>query len=137
METILLATDGSDHARTATEVAVERAADSGATLHAISVVDERRVEEPALGTAALSTVYAEESAQDCMSDIRQRADEADVPVESVIRRGVPHEVIIGYADDIDADVIIVGAHGDHADHFSGVGENVRRNSKRRVLVATE
>lgn len=134
METALLATDGSEHTHRATEKALGMAANSGATLHTICVVDERRVEEPALGSAELSTVYAEENAQESILDVKKRADEIDVPVESVVRRGIPHETILEYADDIDAGVIIVGAHGDHTDHFSGVGEKVRRNSNRQVVV---
>lgn len=136
MDTVLLATDGSEYGQAATAAAVRQAAEQEATLHAICVVDTRRVEEPALGSAALSTVYAEDNAQECVSGVVERASEVGVPVESVIRRGVPHEVILDYAAAIDADVIVLGAHGDHDTHFSGVGQKVRDHSDRDVAIVT-
>ena len=137
METVLVATDGSEYAETATDVALDRAAARGAKLHVICVVDSRRVEEPALGSAELTTVYAEDHARECVSDVRERAADRGLSVESTVRRGIPHEVILDYADEVDADIIVVGAHGDHGEHFSGVGQEVRESSEQKVVVVSE
>jgi nucleotide-binding universal stress UspA family protein len=58
----------------------------------------------------------------------------DIHVEGDTRHGIPHEVILGYADEIDADLIVVGEHGSHEEHFSGVGRKVREGSHRDVRV---
>jgi nucleotide-binding universal stress UspA family protein len=68
------------------------------------------------------------------SEYARRAAERGVPVEGVTRHGVPHEVIFEYAGEVDADVIVIGEHGDHADHFAGVGRRVRERAGRAVVV---
>jgi len=36
---------------------------------------------------------------------------ADVDTEAVVRGGDPHQIIIDYAEEIDADLIVMGTHG--------------------------
>jgi len=62
MGTILLATDGSADARQAAREALDLAEERDATLHVICVVDERRFDDPALSSAELATIYAEDHA---------------------------------------------------------------------------
>lgn len=134
MDTILLATDGSEYARHAARRAIELAAERGATLHVICVVDERRFDEPALSAAELATIYAEDHAALCVTEVADMAAARDVRVEGDTRHGLPHEVILAYAAEVDADVIVVGEHGDHEEHFSGVGRRVRELADREVVV---
>jgi nucleotide-binding universal stress UspA family protein len=134
MDTILLATDGSEYARTAAVEAIDLAKREGATLHVICVVDNRRFDEPALSAGELATIYAEEHADMNVSDVEQMAEAEGVPVEGDTRHGVPHEVVLEYSDDVDADVIVVGEHGDHDEHFAGVGRKVDEASAREVRV---
>jgi nucleotide-binding universal stress UspA family protein len=134
MGTILLATDGSDYARQAAERAIELAAEREATLHCICVVDERRFDDPALSSAELATIYAEDHASDFVTEVAELAAERGVSVERDTRHGVPHEVILEYADDVDADLIVIGEHGDHDEHFSGVGRKVTELADREVVV---
>lgn len=57
-----------------------------------------------------------------------------VEVEGTHRHGVPHELILEYADDVDAVTIVVGQHGDHTKHLGGVGRRVAEESDREVVV---
>jgi nucleotide-binding universal stress UspA family protein len=134
MGSILLATDGSEYARRAADRAIDLAAVRGTTLTVICVVDRRRFDDPALGSAELATIYAEDHATACVEEVSGLAEEQDVPVAGDTRRGVPHEVILDYADEVDAEVIVVGETGDHREHFSGVGRAVRRRADRDVIV---
>ncbi|MFB6184336.1 MAG: universal stress protein [Haloarculaceae archaeon] len=134
MTTILLATDGSEFAQHAARRAIELAEEEGATLHVLCVVDQRRFDDPALSSAELATIYARDHAVLCVSGVADMAAERDVHVEGDTRHGVPHDVILDYADEVDADVIVIGEHGDHDEHFAGVGRKVLERSDREVNV---
>ena len=134
MPTLLLATDGSEYARHAARRAIDLAEERDATLHVLCVVDERRFDEPALSSAELATIYAEDHAATCVGEVVEMAADREVPVRGDTRHGVPHDVILEYADEVDADLILVGEHGSHEEHFSGVGQRVLERSDREVRV---
>lgn len=134
METILLATDGSEYARRAAREALDIAERRDATLHVICVVDERRFGDPALSSAELATIYAEDHAAVSVDEVIEMAEHRSVVVEGDTRHGIPHEVIVKYAAEVDADTIVVGEHGDHEEHFSGVGRHVSEQTDRDVVV---
>jgi nucleotide-binding universal stress UspA family protein len=60
-----------------------------------------------------------------------------VPVETAVKHGVPVDVVLDYAHDVDADVVFVGEHGDHDNHLGGVGRRVADAADCEVVVATE
>lgn len=134
MASILLATDGSEDARTAATRAIALADERDTALYVICVVDERRFGDPALSSAELATIYASDHADLCVGDVTRMAEKRQVPVEGTTRHGVPHEVILDYADEVDAEVIVVGEHGDHEEHFSGVGRTVADRADCEVVV---
>jgi nucleotide-binding universal stress UspA family protein len=136
METILLATDGSEYARHAARSAIDLAQEDAAMLHVLCVVDRRRFNDPALSSAELATIYADDHAAVSVNEVTEMAAEQDVAVEGETRHGIPEEVILEYAEEIDADVIIIGEHGDHDEHFSGVGQKVLEGSNRDIRVVT-
>ena len=136
METILLATDGSEYARHAARSAIDLAQEEAATLHVLCVVDRRRFNDPALSSAELATIYADDHAAMSVKEVTEMATEKDVTVEGDTRHGIPEEVILEYAEEIGADVIIIGEHGDHDEHFSGVGQKVLERSDRDIRVVT-
>jgi len=133
MGSILLATDGSEYARRAATQAIELADERDATLHVICVVDERRFGDPALSSAELATIYAEDHATITVDEVTRMAEESDVDVEGDTQHGLPHEIILDYADEVDADLIIVGEHGDHEEHFSGVGREITESADCEVI----
>lgn len=134
MTAIVLATDGSEYARVAAERAVDLAAERGATLHVVCVVDERRFDEPALSSSELATIYAEDHAALTVDEVEELATDRGVTVVGDSRHGVPHELVLAYADEVDADLVVIGEHGDHEEHFAGVGDAVRERADCEVLV---
>jgi nucleotide-binding universal stress UspA family protein len=101
----------------------------------LCVVDRRKYSEPTLSSAELMTIYAEEHAADCVSKVAEMAGER-VPVVGVTRHGLPETVIREYAAEVGADRIVIGAHGDHAKHFSGVGRRLSADADTNIVVAT-
>ena len=134
MGSILLATDGSEYARKAADREIELAEERDSALHVICVVDRQKFDDPALSSAELATIYAEDHAVVTVNEVTQMADGRAVRVEGETRHGVPHETIVAYADEVDADVIVVGEHGDHDRHFSGVGQKIRNGGDYEVVV---
>lgn len=134
MPSILLATDGSDHARAAAEHAVDLANERDVELHVLCVVDRRVREEPVLSSYELSIVTAEDQGADAVKEITQACTDVDVDAEGSVIHGVPVEEILTYADEVDAETIVIGEHGDHAAHLGGVGRELKETSDRDVLV---
>jgi nucleotide-binding universal stress UspA family protein len=59
-----------------------------------------------------------------------------VPVEAILREGVPWEEITKVADEVDADIIVIGTHGRKGlarALLGSVAENVVRTATRPVL----
>lgn len=132
--TILAATDGSEPARRAVRAAVELAAEHDATLHLLAVVDERVCCTPALGTAELSTAEAADRFEQALREGRELAEESGVPVETTLAFGDPVEEIQAHAAAIDADLVVLGEHGDHRGRVGGVGRQVVAKSTRSVQI---
>lgn len=138
---ILLPTDGErgvDHAR---EYAIDLAATLGGTIHALYVVDEgvygaysgdEFVQEHEGPQAAL-----EEEGEAALAEIVDAAEAADVTVETSLRYGHPEQEIVGEADEIDADHIVMGSHtrpGAYRQLLGSVSERVLRLTDRPVTV---
>lgn len=134
---VLVPTDGSDAVQEAIDEAIDLAALSDATLHALSVVD---VDDYALvPDAEVVTIEEtlETTADRAVEDVRERGEAADLAVRTAVRRGTPHEEILAYAADHDIDLIVMGTHGrSNLDRvlLGSVTEKVVRNADRPVLV---
>ncbi|MFB6074251.1 MAG: universal stress protein [Haloarculaceae archaeon] len=110
-DVLLVGIDGSDGSNRAIEHGLALARDYDATLYVLSVVDTTRYGEPALSSAELVIDELEDRAHELLAGVVDRAEEVDVPVEIQSRHGDPHEQIAAYADEIDADLTILGAQG--------------------------
>ena len=109
---ILLSTDGTVASTAAETHALELAGATDATLHALYVVDEDVV------TAYSGDEYVdeaegpehglEEAGEETLAALRDRAAEAGVDIETAIRHGQPAEAIVSYAEDADADLLVLG-----------------------------
>lgn len=133
---ILYPTDGSDGAKAAIDHVQTLASAFDATVHVLHAVDDRPVEFGLVATGGTDTGTGMSSGQcgekqaamgDSRSDataekqaVAERAEAAvaevaeefeEVDVETFVRLGTPHEVIRHYADDIDAELIVMGTHG--------------------------
>lgn len=107
-DTILVATDGSDPANRAVDHAIDLASAFDADLHAIYAVDTRRYGPSILDNSEDVIDELGEQGQHILEDIADRAGR-DVTLE--VRNGKPHGVIGEYADEIDADLIVLGNRG--------------------------
>ena len=76
---------------------------------------------------------------DELAEIAGRGDGLGVEVTTRCYHGKPYVEIISYADEVDADLIVLGCHG-HAhtdtDQIGSVTDRVVQNAGRPVLVAT-
>lgn len=136
-ETILLPTDGSEGTAAAAEHAAAVAAAFDATVHVVSVADERnRFESPSAGLAGEAWAERERERAETAASETAAALPDDVPTETAVVEGIPHEAIVEYADDAGVDVVVMGTHGRTGlDHYlvGSVAEKVVRTSPAPVL----
>lgn len=111
--TILVPTDGSAPARTALDRAIELARTYDATLHVVSVVDIGDAGALALERAPVNDVQRSlrGRAERVVDDAVELAEEAGVRAESTVVIGVPHVEILDAAEEVGADVVVMGTHG--------------------------
>lgn len=136
-DNILVGTDGSPSANRAIVHALEQAEKYGANLYGIFVVDTSLYEDPALGSGGLETVEIEDFGQELLDEVEARA--SDLGVEYIGRccHGRPSEEIVSYADEIDADLIVLGYQGrshTKTDTIGSVTDRVVRSAGRPTLV---
>lgn len=137
-ERILVGTDGSPSADRAITHALEQADRHGATLYGIFVVDTSRYGEPALSSDELVTDEIEDMGREYLGELEEQARDLDVEFVRRTCHGRPHEEIINYADDIDADMIVLGYQGQshtQTDTIGSVAERVVRSGVRPTFVA--
>lgn len=136
-DTILIGTDGSASASRAVVHALEHAEHFDSTLHAIYVVNTERYPEPALSSAELTTHQIEEYGEELLNDIKDRAEDLGIEFVTECCHGNPYRTIISYADEIDADLIVLGFQGQshtEKETIGSVTERVVRTSGRPVLI---
>jgi nucleotide-binding universal stress UspA family protein len=112
--TVLFATDGSEASFDALEHAFRAADRDEATLHGLYVVD---VGYPFSGfesgvdvVPVLEALRAE--GERSLETVRERAEAAGVPFESAVRESdAVARTITDYAEEVGADLIVLGTHG--------------------------
>ncbi|AQL44025.1 universal stress protein [Halorientalis sp. IM1011] len=134
-DTILVPIDGSDGANRATEHALELAERFGATLYSIFVVDTRLYGEPGLSSTELVIDEIEDTGHGYLKTLSERAEREGIEVVTRNCHGVPHQEIIAYADEVDADAIVMGFEGKtHSKgNIGSVVERVLRDASRPVF----
>jgi nucleotide-binding universal stress UspA family protein len=133
-QTILLPTDGSEQSKRAEQKALEMAEQTGADLHALHVIDTRHMSEPALSSMELVTDEAEDRAMELLEDIFETSEKRGIDATSRCCHGVPHEEILAYADEVDADLIVMGYRGHtHDQKMGSVVNRVLNDTDREVL----
>ena len=95
-EKILIATDGSMHSEFASQEAIDIAKRCGSNLIVLSVA--KKDEDLT-------------AAKECVDMVKKVAEKEGIKVETLIRQGVPHEVIVNTAAQKDVGLIIAGSHG--------------------------
>lgn len=110
-DAILLSTDGSDGTDAALEHAVTLAADYGATLHALYVVDKRLYHAAEAEEREEIVDALEEEADDAIQTVLERAEAAGVDTTTASRHGIPYRDILSYVDEEGIDLMVMGTHG--------------------------
>jgi nucleotide-binding universal stress UspA family protein len=112
-EHVLLPMDGSEQSRDALEHVLEEHADARITV--LHVIDPARASYGAqvgLPPSSEEWFEAEEArAEELFEEVRERAREAGVEVETTTAVGQPSRTIVEYADEHDVDHVVVGSHG--------------------------
>ena len=134
-ETILFPTDGSDHASTVAEHAIDAAKTRGATLHVLSVVDDRAF--LVLDDERVEQVRSEleETALEAIDEAVTVADEHGVETATDVDVGSPAECIVDYVEANDVDLVVMGTSGaDYERNVVGsVSQRVVQTSPAPVL----
>lgn len=134
-ETLLVPTDGSDQAAVAASHAIDIAATRSATVHVLSVVDDRAF--LVLDEDRVETVRDDlrANARDAIDDVATSAAARDLAVETATDTGHPAECIVDYAADHDVDMIVMGTSGDEYETnvVGSVSQRVVREAPAPVL----
>lgn len=111
-DSILVPTDGSEHATRAAEHGAALARAFSASLHVMAVIDTRTAGGPFSGgdleDETLDRMTAD--AEDTVTAITDAVDAAGA-IQTTIRTGNPADEICAYRDDHDIDLIAMGTHG--------------------------
>lgn len=136
-QNIVIATDGSENTRRAIEYGIKFAKFSGATVHALHVVDTSSLSQN--WTVGWETIYEilQNEGRRAISKVKEYGETSGVDVKEVLLEGHPSSEIIDFAENNDIDLIVMGTLGKTGlDRFllGSVAEKVVRNSKVPVLV---
>jgi nucleotide-binding universal stress UspA family protein len=137
---ILLPTDGSAASETATDHALWLAGQADATLSAVSVVDSRVYRSADTDQQSEISETLERDATEAVEAVADHAEAAGVACETAVLDGVPDTEILRYADEVDADLLVMGTHGrtgrERLANLGSVTERVVTGADRPTLVVT-
>ncbi|MFB6083502.1 MAG: universal stress protein [Halorientalis sp.] len=135
---ILVPTDGSSGSDETLDHALHVAADNDATVHALYVVDRRLFLAADEDTQDDVIATLEEEGDAALDAVETAGANEGVEVVRERREGIPHSEITNYADEIDADLVVMGTHGrtgrDRVASLGSVTERVVENADRPTLV---
>ncbi|WP_306060872.1 universal stress protein [Natronococcus wangiae] len=134
--TILVPTDGSDAANSAVKQAYEIAERFTATVHVLYVMDIEQRYPFDLSIDRMVEAFKAEGETVTETAANRAPDGVDVI--TAVEEGSPHERILEYADEHDADLIVMGTHGRRGLNrflLGSVAERVVHGASVSVLVA--
>ncbi len=137
IETVVIATDGSESVGRAVAVALDFADRFDADVHALYVLEESEVESAPAEVREEMHDALEERGEEAVERI---AEDADRQVTTAVREGRPAAEISGYARDVDADVVATGTRGRHGENrflIGSVAERVVRTCPVPVLTVRQ
>jgi nucleotide-binding universal stress UspA family protein len=124
---VLVPTDGSPGAEGAIVRALDLARTSGATVHVLHAVDALS------GRRALDATGREEfrrqserEGREATVRIQERAERFGLETVRDVREGTPFRAILGYVEEADVDLIVMGTHGRTGPEHSRLGSTTER-----------
>lgn len=137
---IVIATDGSENTQRAISYGIEIAKLSGATVHALYVVDTSAFSSIPMssdgGWEAMFEILRKEGER-AVSTVKTQGEAAGIDVREVVWEGNPSSVILEFAENNSIDLIVIGTLGKTGlDRFllGSVAEKVVRGSTVPVMV---
>lgn len=111
-ERILVPTDGSEEVEQAISYAIDLAAEQGATIHTVYVINTATYGSLPMETSweGITDMFEGEGER-AIGRVEELATEAGVPVEGALLEGTPSREIVRYAEKRDCDLIVIGTHG--------------------------
>lgn len=136
--TILIAIDGSEISKKALEAAVEEAKVWKSGLNAVYVIETGGFENiPADSTMEVVYNRLESIGTEAMKEAEEKAEKYGLKFNSYIREGHAGEEIVKLAEEIGADLIVLGSHGKSGIDrllLGSVTDFVTRHSKISTMV---
>lgn len=115
---IVVGTDGSPGADLAVDAAIDQAAASGGTVHVVRAYKTATAatmamasEAAIIATAAEADKAAHDEAERTCAEVVLRAREAGLDAVAHPVAGTPADVLIQVAEEVDADLVVVGNRG--------------------------
>jgi nucleotide-binding universal stress UspA family protein len=136
-ETVVIATDGSESAGRAVAVALDLAERFGAAVHALYVLDTGEVRATPEEVRADLEAALRDAGDEAVDAI---AEQAGAEVTTAVREGPPAAEIVGYAREVEADLVATGTRGRHGEHaflLGSVAEAMIRRSPIPVLTVRQ
>jgi nucleotide-binding universal stress UspA family protein len=112
MKKILVATDGSAASLEAVQFGLELAEEHAAEVtfvHVVPVLDRSFAD--GIGVPAARPHQIDEVDRKPLQDALALATERDVDAKAELLAGIPADEIVAYADDLDADLVVLGSRG--------------------------
>lgn len=137
IETVVIATDGSESVGRAVAVALDFAERFDADVHALYVLEESEVESAPAEVREEMHDALEERGEEAVERI---AEDTDQRVTTAVREGRPAAEISRYAREVDADVVTTGTRGRHGENrflIGSVAERVVRTCPVPVLTVRQ
>ncbi len=137
IDTVVVATDGSESVTRAVTVALDLARRFDADVHALYVVDSGEVESSPEPIQDELHEALEEQGTEALDTVREHADRS---VTTAVREGDPAAEITEYAREQGADVVATGTRGRHGENrflIGSVAERVVRSCPTPVLTVRQ
>ncbi len=126
IDTIVVATDGSESVGRAVDVALDLADRFDASVHALSVVDTGEVDSAPDPMQDEMRAALEDQGTEAVEEVVDSATAFDRPVTTAVREGRPAREITNYARDVEADIVATGTRGRHGENRFLVGSVAER-----------
>ena len=137
IDSVVIATDGSESVTRAVKVALDLARRFEASVHALYVVDTGEVDSSPEELRDELRDALESQGEDALDAVRNHADRE---VTTAVREGRPAAEITEYAREQDADMVATGTRGRHGENrflIGSVAERVVRSCPVPVLTVRQ